>query len=368
MNDFHRDRQAASLGDKLLARWDRLARSGFVTFAAVLLALALGGGLWMAHLKGRIHQLTTTQDVAERATSAPRPGGQDLARLTRFNAAGTLVPELTGATFAPGDGMLLLQAALTVPGNGEQPLLAGTPEDRIAVLGDSLNGAELSARVQTREGARWSTPVELIAGHASSQQETNVVAGGSRAVARFSADVPGTGAAPSKGVEAVVNAALTNHGLQLSITVKNVSPGARGVTVAWRVPLLAPRAGVRTAAIVPPAQAAGASAQKTELLLGRHDVDQTFAPLQQTYLSAGPELLLRLPAEGYNLQFTALTPSIRSVRVQAAQQAGPIAITFSTALGGQSDEQPTVIAPGETLQWRMRMEATASEPAPSPAP
>ena len=113
-------------------RGEQVARSGLVTVIALVLLLATLALIWIAHTHGRIHQMTTT--VAPEGTAAPtiRPGGQDVVRLERLERMGTMVPEFTSATLLPGDGMLMLQANLDLPGRGETPLLVGTQTNKTA--------------------------------------------------------------------------------------------------------------------------------------------------------------------------------------------------------------------------------------------
>ncbi len=345
----------------LLARWDRLARSGLVTVLGMLLVLAVLVTLWMAHLQGRIHKLTTTQEIPEQAAPVTRPGGQDLVHLNRFEVAGSMSPEFIAATLAPGRGMLILQAALNLPGRGEVPILLGTAEAQLNTAGTNLQGAEFSVRVQSREGSHWGPPVETVARRPSTQQGTAILPGGSRVEARFSSDISlPDGSTNHTGIESTVSSTITSRGLELDFLAKNTGLAPRAVTMAWLARFLASQAGIQGMSLVPPPQASGSSTRPTEQPLGFRDFDQTFTALQHSYLSAGPELLLRNQPDGYTLRFTALTPSIRSVHIQAGAHDRSVLVAFSTAAGGNNDEARTVVAPGESLHWRLRIEAIST--------
>lgn len=349
------------LQNSLFARWDRLARSGLVTVLGLLLVLAVLVTLWMAHVQGRIHQLTTTQEAPEQAAPVLRPGGQELIHLNRFEVAGSMVPEFTGATLAPGDGMIMLQAVLNLPGRGETPVIEGTSEVQLSTAGTALAGAQLSVTEQIREGSRWSAPVEVVAGRPSTQQNMTILPGGSRAEAHFAPDSTLAGGSTARtGIETTISSTITSRGLELDVVAKNTSLAPRAVTLLWTPRFLAPQAGMQGLTVLPPLQASSIPAHPVEQLLGLHDLNQTFTALQHSYLSAGPELLLRNQPDGYTLRFTALTPSIRSVHIQAGSHDRSVLIEFSTAGDGSGDDTRTVVAPGESLHWRLRIEAMST--------
>ena len=352
----------------MLSRWDKLARSGLVTVLGLLLVLAVLGTLWMAHLQGRIHKLTTTQEVPEQPVTTLRPGGQDLVHLNRFEVAGSMVPQFTAATLAPGYGMMMLEATLSLPGRGDWQILQGTRQADAGEAGGRLLGAEFSALVENREGPRWSTPVEIIAGQPARQQNTAVLPGGSRSEARFAPDVAlPEGTAARTGVEAAVMVSMTSRGMDVDMSAKNTSPALRAVTLCWLPRFLAPQTGMAGMSVLPPQQSSGREAQGSVQSLGIRDVDQTFtAP--HTYLSAGPEVLLQNQPDSYALRFTALTPSIRSVHVKAGAHDASVLVAFSTAANAGSDADRTVLAPGETLHWRLRIEAVPISPPTTQAP
>lgn len=345
------------LQGSLLSRWDRLARSGLVTVFGLLLVLAILGIVWMAHVQGRIHKFTTTQDLPEQVAPGIRPGGQDLVHLNRFEVAGSMVPQFTAATLAPGDGMLMLQAALNIPGHGEIPILLGTSEAELMTPSTNLDGAKFSVTVQSREGSRWSIPVEMVAGRPSTHQNTAILPGGSRSEAHFSPNVSlPDGSTLHTGVEATVSSSMTSRGLELDLSVRNISTASSGVTLTWLPRILASQAGLQGMSVLPPAQTSNPGPH-SEQPLGLHGMNETFSNLQHSYLSAGPEVMLRNPADGYTLRFTALTPSIRSVHIQADALDRAVLVAFSTAGRPSSDEAQTVVAPGESLHWRLRIEA-----------
>ena len=56
---------------------------------------------------------------------------------------------------------------------------------------------------------------------------------------------------------------------------------------------------------------------------------------------------------------TAMTPSIRSMQIDAAKDGKGVVIAFSTASGDSPEQARTVVAPHETLLWRVRVDASS---------
>ncbi|MGI4854844.1 MAG: hypothetical protein ACRYF4_12455 [Janthinobacterium lividum] len=346
------------LRDGVQASWDRLARSGVFIVACLLLLIAASGLAWVAHIRGRIHQFTTTQALPEQAVTTARPGGQELVHLSRLELTASLMPEFTAATLVPGDGMLVLQAMLSLPGKGDVPVLLATRESGLTGVGANLSGANFSAQVSSREGSHWSAPVELIAGRAAVQQDTTSMPGGTRSEASFSPDVSNAShLVVHTGVATKVSVSLTNRGLELAASARNVSNEARAVTLTWQPALLTTQAGMRFMFVTPPTQASHTANRSTAEQLGVRDFDQVFTSLSHSYLSAGPEIRLRNQADGYTLRLTALTPAIRSLRVQASAKGSAVAVTFSTATDSKGEGSQTTLAPGQSVEWRVRMDA-----------
>ncbi len=350
-----------ALREGVRARGERVARSGLVTTIGLVLLLGIAAIIWTAHVHGRIHQLTTTQVPESTGAASVRPGGQDVMRLERLERMGLIAPEFTSATLLPGDGMLMLQASLDLPGRGEVPLLLGTREADLQAPGQ-IQGAAFSALMERREGSRWVSPVDLLAGKTSDGQNSDVVPDGSRATAHY-----GSGAAQS-GFDTTVQVALTGRALNLTIAAKNTSNTPRALTLAWQPRFTASR-GLQAFVLQPPAQESSHPGIATEsIALGARDTDQTYSTLKHSYLSGGPQVRLRNTADGYTLILTAMTPSIRSLHVNATQADHSVLLAFSTASSEHAEDARTIVQPGETLQWRVRMEAVANTTYSPPSP
>ena len=197
--------------------------------------------------------------------------------------------------------------------------------------------------------------MEVLAGQPSSQVSSDIVPDGSRAVAHFAAAAD---PAPlsQQGLEVTVESSLTGHGLELMISARNSGTSPRSLTLGWEPRFLAPTAGMSALTVIAPSGPGGAP---TNLPLGTHDIDETYTDLKHSFLSTGPEVRLRSRADGYTLRITAVTPSIRSLHVQAAKDGKSVLLAFSTAGAKEGADSRTIVAPGETLQWRVRVEALA---------
>ena len=95
--EFVRNRRAATA-------WQRFSSSGALTPIVLLVLLGAVTGIYMAHQRGRIHQLTTVTEKEETLQTVTRPGGQDVLRLTRPVRIGAAAPEFSSVTLLPGDG------------------------------------------------------------------------------------------------------------------------------------------------------------------------------------------------------------------------------------------------------------------------
>ena len=354
-----------------------LASSGLVT--ALLLAVVLGvlGVVWKAHMRGKIHKMTTTE-VTPDSLPVVRPGGQDVVRMIRSEHAGEMTPEFSSALLLPGLGMAFLQATVSFPSHGPVPILLGTPE---ASLPDQLDPrtnaprpglliSPVSVRSQTGEGNQWDAPVELVMGRAAQQINSDFLPDGSTADATYAAAPPagpdGRAIAPS-GIETKISTMITSRGLDVLIAATNRTDLPRALTITWQAHFAAPASGLADMSVVPPETSAAVPVAPKPVPLGAHDVHEVFTGLKYSYLSQGPAAQLRNNADGYILHLTAMTPSIRSLRVDADKDGRDVVLAFSTAGGDTPELSRTIVAPHETLQWHVRVEATSDANYTAPA-
>ena len=271
------------------------------------------------------------------------------------NASGSATPEFSSATLLPGDGMLLLQTTLILPGRGDVPLLQATRDADLAATGLNISGAPFSVLSQTRAGSQWLPAVEVLAGRPSSQISNDIVPDGSRAVAHFAAAAD-PAPVSQQGVEVTVESSLTGHGLELMMSARNISSSPRSLTLGWE-----PR--------VPGAHRRHVCAD------GDHAFGTKQCCLRDVAWNARCGRDLHQPEAQLSEHRTRGSPAQSRGRIYAAHhgndarhpqpacsggKAGKsVLLAFSTAAAKDGAESRTVVAPGATLEWRVRVEALA---------
>lgn len=349
-----------------------LASSGLIT--ALVLAVALGGigMLWSAHLRGRLHKLSSVQ-VPPETSIAPRPGGQDVLDLHRITPEAGVSPQFTGLTLLPGVGMGILQLTLDLPGRGPVGVLTGTPIEHLPDVLEyktnqpkpSLVFTPFSLKLASPGGRERST--ELLATRPAFQVRTDILPGGTGATATFAPAAPpnpdGT-RPPSSPFDTSVTPTISNRGLEITLTARNISDQPQSVSASWSPRFVLPPGGLEKLHLTPPQTQPSTDARPHggDIALTSRGVHHTWTGLKQSYLSAGPELQLRNLADGYTLRMTVLSPSIRTVQVDADAGDGFLQFRFTsdTAISGEAP-QPLTVGPGESLQWRLRIQVSANQ-------
>lgn len=101
--------------------------------------------------------------------------------------------------------------------------------------------------------------------------------------------------------------------------------------------------------------------------LGSLDLDDSFVQLKQRLLDNGPVAELRDPRSNYGLRITVLSPTIKAIRVYAPANAPFISIDpqfnyddpFGREWAKEEDTGMVVLRPGQTVQWKIRLEIFA---------
>src|SRR6202789_2742630 len=218
---------------------------------------------------GNFHKLKTKVDPQPPADVMPAgPGGQDPVRLSRSGTSIGRGAELISATFLPGRGMNVFQITALIPGHGEVPLLVspqiasaagilnGQEDDANGSGSTSLGGAILLPWAQRLSGSSTSTsgvlstnwngkrlsfPAEnagsnmsvegLLLSRGADTVKSDVLPDGQSVTAVFHAgDFSGNWLST---VEVMVEAQLTAHDLDLSITAKNTGQQPAPFGAGW---------------------------------------------------------------------------------------------------------------------------------------
>jgi galactose mutarotase-like enzyme len=401
-------------------------RSGLLT--VLVLAIVLGGLAfgWHEHRLGQFAQLK--QELGKRPVQdvSVKPGGQDVVRLERSQMLGGTGPEFLSATLLPGRGMNLLQITAYLPQKGEVNLLASpTLEDAAKQLtgtGADATGAKSLAMgaaielpwasrisgfetpdrdnlVAMWRGMRLILPTDakdsygvggamaaggMLLKQASDSISTNVMPDGGEAQAVFR---PGNfdGHWPSQTeVTAAIN--MSGRSIEFKITARNTGSVAEPIGIGWH-PRFAILNGHRGQMMLrlPQAQRVEVKNRRTGQLsgklllvegteydftgregtqLGALNLDDTFVHLRNGLMEDGPVAELRDPENDYGLRITALSPTIKAMRVYAPLDGSFISIEpqfnfddpFGHEWAREEDTGMVVLQPGQSTQWKIRME------------
>jgi hypothetical protein len=351
------------------------------------------------------------------------PGGQDPIQLTRSVTTIGKGVEFVSATLLPGRGMNVFQIKAMVPGHGEVPLLVspaisdapniltGKEDDANGSASLTLGGALLLPWAQHLYGTQAPTPGllqtawqdkllyfpaaeegstqstgGLLLNRAADSIKSDVIPDGQYVEAAFH---PGNfnNEWPSN-VEVSIRAELTAHALDLTMTAKNTGQTAVPFGMGWH-PLFTIPSGRRADAelTIPSLKVFEAnrhtglptgktvSIENTALdfsrargaRLGTSALDETYTNLQMGLLSSEPRAELRDPSYNLCLRLIPLTSNITSLHVVAPQNKAWVSIEpntnandpFGQEWGQPEDAGMVTIAPGATMQWKVRLEIKA---------
>jgi galactose mutarotase-like enzyme len=101
--------------------------------------------------------------------------------------------------------------------------------------------------------------------------------------------------------------------------------------------------------------------------LGSLSLDDTFVHLRQTLMDSGPIAEFIDPTSGYGLRITALNPNIKAMHVYAPADKDFVSIAprfnyddpFGHEWANDEDKGMVVLAPGQSVEWRIRLEIFA---------
>ena len=373
--------------------------------------------------RGNLHKIRSRVDPQPAQEVLPAgPGGQEPVHLSRSASSIGHDVELVSATFLPGRGMNVFQITALVPGHGEVPLLLSPPvasasdvlnsqgSDANGSASTSLGGAILVPWAQRLSGStnasagmlstdwdgrRLSFPAEnagsnlsvegLLLNRAADSIRSDVQPDGQSVSATFHAgDFSGNW--PSN-IDVTVEAQMTEHDLDLTVTAKNTGPQPAPFGVGWHPYFAVPSSNRAQALLKIPSQTVMEVNRQKDLPTGRMiDVGGTAqdfsraggvslgtTAIDATYTNlipggdGGPEAEISYPAYNLKLSVIPLTPDITSMHVVAPVDKPWICIEPNTNLDdpfGPEWNNPEnagiiTLAPGATLVWKVRLEISA---------
>jgi galactose mutarotase-like enzyme len=385
---------------------------GLLSVGLLFAAFERGHGNFQK-LKGRVDP----QPVEE--VSPPGPGGQDPIRLSRSATSIGKGVELISATFLPGRGMNVFQITALIPGHGEVPLLVspllasatgilnGQDDDANGSASTTFGGAVLLPWAQRLSGSstntqgtlstiwngkRLSFPAEnagsnmsvegLLLNRGADSVKSDVLPDGQSVIAVFHAgDFSGNWLST---IDVTVEAQLTAHDLDLTVTAHNTGQQPAPFGVGWH-PFFAIPSGNRADALLSiPSQTimevnkeSGKPTGRMQSISGKDiDFSRTSGtklgslPINATYTSllsgvaSGPVAELTDPSYNYRLSVIPLTQDITSMRVISPGDKAWVSIGPNTNLDdpfGPEWDSPEnagmiTLAPGASLRWKVRLE------------
>jgi len=410
--------------------WRRgVMRSGMVTG---LILTMLVCGLSFAYRergRGKIYRLKAKISTERQDTPAPRLGGQEAIVLTRIRLTGGSIPEFLSVTLLPGRGMNVLQIGAYIPGKGEVNLMASPSIESAASAmtgkGEDADGLESLAMGGTFE-APWAGRMWGVAGRTAGRVSTDWrghtmtlpgdaggVAGDGLMLAE-AADSAETTALPDGGqaqavyhakdfgahwpskTDVTVTVLLGSQWIEITVLARNVGDVAEPVGIGWhprfaifdenreqlRLHLPAEKreevrdraSGMPTGVLLPVAGTAYDYTARGGVALGRMDLEDNFTALHRELLDNAAIAELSDPTNDYGLRMTALSPTIKSFRVDAPADADYVSIgpqfnlddPLGREWGKDEDTGMVVLQPGQTTQWKVRLElySLAGNPVP----
>ena len=369
---------------------------------------------------GNLHKLKTRVNPQPVVEALPLgPGGQDPIRLSRSATTIGKEAELISATFLPGRGMNIFQVTALIPGHGEVPLmfspalasaatlLNGQDEDANGSASTSMGGAILAPWTQSLTGTPTGTPgmlqtdwnghrltfpgvnsqsqmsVEgLLLNRGADSVKSDVLPDGQSVVAVFHAGDFGGNWASS--VDVTVQAQLTSHDLDLTVTATNTGQQPVPFGIGWHPYFAIPsgdrsdalltipsknimevdrRTGVPTGRTVTVNATANDFSRPGGTKLGVDSLSETYTNLESG-MGSGPVAVISDPAYNYRLSVLPLTASVTNLHVISPGDKPWVSIGPNTNLDDPfgpewrslQDAGMVMLAPGATLRWKVRIE------------
>ena len=397
-----------------------LRRSSALPFLVIVLLMGLPGLGYYLHMRGRFSTLKRQIKGEQQAPAVPvaRPGGIEPLVLARTLTLGSDMPEFRSVTMLPGLGMDVLQITASLPERGEVQLLAApTAEDLVSgttpasIGANDLHGAlevpwsglllgrptpvGTTIRTSWRSNA-MEVPSDVVGSISSSggllallstdTAETTTQAQGETALATFHA---GDFNQHWLGkTDVLVNVTLGSRTLDVTVTAKNVGDQPEPMGIGWhprfRVPSgdrdgaevrlpMGEQMELANAVTGVPSGRFGvpnASVQRMQghsVRLGKEGLDVSLVNLKPALLDDGTAAELRDPASHFGLRISVDSASIQVLRVSSPTGQRYVSLgtqtnfddPFGREWGAGTGPGLTVLEPGQSLQWKVRVELFA---------
>lgn len=395
-------------------------KSSAVPILLILLVVVGPIVAWRLHRLGQFGQLKREikgEQVAAVPTG-PRPGGVDPVVLTLAPTAGSTGPEFRTVTLLPGLGMGVLQITGSVPNLGEIELLAnptakdiadGTTPNRKGVndtwgaleapwsgmltglLTPVGNSFRTSWRGKTLEApsvlpGRGIGEGGLLNTLPADSSDALPAKNPTTAKASFKATDFGGRWASKNDIDVAITLNATT--IDLEVTVKNVGEEPEPMGIGWHPRFVIPSGNREAAEIRLPGgeliemgdTAKGTPSgkfgqpgmaisrfQQRSWPIGAEPVDGALVHLKPSAAESGVAAEVRDPQSGFGLRMTKVSGDIRELRVTSPTGSNYVSMGMQTDFddplgkewGGAENVSITSLLPGQTAQWKIRLEIFA---------
>jgi aldose 1-epimerase len=274
--------------------------------------------------------------------------------------------------------------AIELPWSGR---ILGTTSANGKSINTLWHGNRLELPQVSEESGRNGTgvaPGGLFWSNASSEMKSNVMPDGGAAQAIFhSGSFDGHWISKT---DVTVRVQLSSRSIEMTVTARNAGNQPEPIGIGWR-PKFAILSGDRSKAIlrIPNSLRVDRPNLRTGLPsgkllpiegtpydfakdngapLGNLNLEDSFVHLRPALLDNGPSVELRDPSSNYGLRITAISSTIKAIHVYAPANAQFVSIDpqfnfddpFGREWGKSEDTGMVILQPGESVQWKIRLE------------
>ena len=394
-----------------------LRRSPALPWIVIFILVGLPSLGWYLHRRGQFATLKRDLKGQQQTSSVPvpSPGGMEPIVLKRSLTPGAATPELTSVTVLPGLGMDVLQLTANLPGRGDTALFADPTVEEMAdnsapprnglydthgaieapwggllfglvsPIGTSMtfNWADHQVQVPTDVVARGIDASGLLARTAVDSQQTTTLDDGAVATgvvraSNFDEHWPGR-------LDLQVSVELGPSDLNIILTARNTGATPVPFGAGWHPRFQVLSGSAQAIQIrLPEGQQLGLADSAKDLPSGRIEapsaevarlqsraaspgatsLEATLVHLRPGMLDTLPAAEFRDPLAGYGLRLTSQSPATRALRVVAPAQGGYVSLGMQTNFDdpfgrewdGAEGSGMVTLLPGQTFQWKIRLE------------
>ena len=290
---------------------------------------------------------------------------------------------------AGGQQSLAMGGAFELPWAGS---IWGTPAQAGGHLSTAWRGHAIALPATDSEGAE--ARGGLLLARSAESADTNPLPDGGHAQAEFHTGDFGA-RWPSK-TDVTVTLLLSSRSIEVTVAARNDGDGPEPIGIGWqprfaildgnrsqmrlhipgevREEVRDRKTGLPSGVLLPVAGTSYDFTMPGGARLGTVNLDDSFGALHQNLLDPGPVAELIDSVNGYGLRLTVLSPTIKVMRVVSPANGDYVSISpqfnfddpFGKEWSKDTDTGMVVLQPGESTQWKMRLELFALDGSQAP--